>query len=260
MDDMARTLDGPEYPMPPGGRVPDLNLAGVNGWNVASGSSIVQPMPTPAKPLPMEYTLHGSPEMGGIDPDNIIPTLNLAGVEGVPPPDVVARGMDETAVHGPDFGVPDMAVPSLKSFDLTGPGITSLPEWSADPVNPDLSEYRRPYGLDIQGNDVLAVDPQTADLLQYDTANGLSINHSPLMADPLVPDLQNPDLTQAVQMSERPSDLDCSALDVMDGTPGHALVADKDYPAVMMDQAGMNNTRSRRMTLLMDGLHDEERR
>ena len=80
------------------------------------------------------------------------------------------------------------------------------------------------------------------------------------MADPLVPDLQNPDLTQAVQMSERPSDLDCSALDVMDGTPGHALVADKDYPAVMMDQAGMNNTRSRRMTLLMDGLHDEERR
>ncbi|MBV9688138.1 MAG: hypothetical protein JO202_00335 [Ktedonobacteraceae bacterium] len=260
MDEMARRQDGPEYPMPPGGRVPDLNLAGESGWNVASGSSIVQPMPEVAKPLPMEYSLHGSPEMGGVDPDNIIPSLNLAGVEGVPPPEVVARGMGDLAVHGPDFGVPDMRVPALKGFDLTGPGLTYMPEWSADPVNPDLSEYHRPYGLDIQGNDVLTVDPQTADLLSYDTPSGLAVNHSPLLPDPLVPDLQNPDLTQQVHMTSRPGDLDRSALDVMDGTPGHALVADKDYPAVMMDQSGMNNTRSRRMTLLMDGLHAEERR
>jgi hypothetical protein len=198
--------------------------------------------------------------MGGIDPDNIIPSLNLAGVEGVPPPEVMARGMGETAVHGPDFGMPDMTVPKLLGFDLTGPGITSLPEWSADPANPDLSEYSHPYGLDIQDNSVLAVDPQTADLMAYDTPSALSITHSPLLPDPLVPDLQHPDLTQAVHMTSRPGDLDSSALAVMDGTAGHALVADKDYPAVMMDQAGMNNTRSRRMTLLMDGLADEERR
>ena len=106
----------------------------------------------------------------------------------------------------------------------------------------------------------MTVDPQTADLLQYDTPSGLAINHSPLMADPLVPDLQNPDLTQQVHMTERPGDLDCSALGVMDGTATGRVVARKDYPTVMMDQVGMNNTRSRRMTLLMDGLHDEERR
>jgi hypothetical protein len=39
-----------------------------------------------------------------------------------------------------------------------------------------------------------------------------------------------------------------------------AQVADKDYPEVFMDQSGVNNTRSRHMTLLMDGLEDEERR
>lgn len=252
-------LASPDDPLPPGGRVPDLNLAGVDGWNVASGNEILPPMPTPPPSMPMEYPLSGSPDWGGMDPQNIIPDLNLAGVEGIPPPDMVAKPAQDTPVHGPDYGMPDMNVPALKAYDLTGPGITYMPEWTPDPANPDLSDYRHPYGLDIQDNSVLAVDPQTDDLLHYDTPTGLSINTSPLLPDPLVPDLQNPTLDQQVHMSTRPGDLDASALAMMDPATA-AQVADKDYPAVYMDMRGMNNTRSRHMTMMMDGLHDEERR
>lgn len=212
--------------------------------------------------MPMSYPLSGSPDRGGIDPQNVIPSLNLAGVEGVPPADQVARPGQDTPIHAPDFSMPGMTVPALKAYDLTGPGITYMPAFSAEPMNPDLTDYRHPYGLDIEDNSVLAVDPTTGGRDKsgpYDTPTGLTINKSPLDPDPMVPDLQNPDLTQEVHMSTRPGDLDASALSTMDPATA-ATVANKDYPAVYMDMRGMNTTRSRHMTLLMDGLHDEEHR
>ncbi len=249
----------PDYPMPPGGKMPDLNLAGIDGWmpDVASGSSI-EWMPTPPKPPITWPTLSGSPDLGGVDPGNIIPDLNLAGVDGVPAPDVVAMPSTSSQVHLPDYGVPDMMVPGLQAGrDLTGPGIDQLPEWNADPMTPDLSEYRHPHGLDIMQPSVgMSPDP----LVAFDHPYGLDMMLNDVtQPDPMVPDLQHPDLTQEVHMSTRPGDLDTSALNVMDGSQTAQLIKDKDYPEVQMDQRGYNNTRSRHMTMMMDGLRDEEK-
>ncbi len=246
--------------MPPGGTVPDLNLAGTDGWNVASGSSIQPPTPTPEKVIPAIPELSGSPEQGGIDPGNTIPDLNLAGVDGVPTPDVVARPNVPAVGIAPDFGMPDFGVPGLAHGDLTGPGISQHPEYAPDPAVPELSAYSHPHSLDIHtGTDVLVVDPSVNDLLNYDQPNGLMVNRNPLMPDPMVPDLQHPDLTQQVHMFTRPGDLEPSALDVMDSSKTAQLIADKDYPSSQMDQRGYNNTRARHMSLLMDGLRDEEK-
>lgn len=254
------TLQGPGYPMPPGGNVPDLNLAGTDGWNVASGSSIQPPTPTPEKVIPAIPELSGSPAMGGIDPGNTIPDLNLAGVDGVPTPDVVARPNTAAVGIAPDFHVPDFHVPGLAQGDLTGPGIEKRDEYAPDPSLPDLRAFSHPHSLDIHtGPNVLMVDPSVNDLLHYDQPNGLSVNRDPLMPDPMVPDLQHPDLTQQVHMLNRPGDLDPSALAVMDGSKTAQLIAGKDYPEVQMDQRGYNNTRARHMSLLMDGLRDEEK-
>src|SRR5947209_17852267 len=88
--DNVQLKNQPQHPLPPGGRMPTLNLAGADGLNVASGYSI-QSMPDPGKPEPYTPVLHGSPDMGGIDPQAPVPMLNLAGVEGVPPPSQLVR-------------------------------------------------------------------------------------------------------------------------------------------------------------------------
>src|SRR5690348_15174881 len=116
-----RNLSAPQHPLPPGGQMPSLNLAGADDLNVASGSSI-QSMPDPGKPVPYTPVLHGNPDMGGIDPQTPIPVLNLAGVEGVPPPSQLVRP-DPNRVNMPDFGEPDFSRPELQPYDLTEPGI-----------------------------------------------------------------------------------------------------------------------------------------
>src|SRR5713226_10658668 len=79
------TLSPPEpiHPVPQGGNIPQMNLAGVDGFNVASGYAR-QPMPDPGKPAPYDPVLSGSPERAGYDPAN--PALmppNLAGMDGM---------------------------------------------------------------------------------------------------------------------------------------------------------------------------------
>lgn len=248
-------LCGPDYPMPPGGHEPMLNLATLGMPDVASGSSITY-MPAPEKVIPPMPTLSGSPEWGGIDPSNTIPDLNLAGVDGMPTPDIVARPNQDATPILPDYHEPDFGIPVLAQGDLTGPGITKRDEFAADPAVPDLSEYSHPYGLTIMQPTVgMSPDP----LVKFDEPTGLDImGHDLMMVDPMVPDLQNPDLTQQTHMLTRPGDMDKSALDVMD--PGtQAAIADKDYPEVYMDGRTNNSRRTRDMTLLMDGLRDEER-
>lgn len=245
-------MQEPLFPLPPGGHLPDLHLAG-SGLNVASGMS-VQPMPDPGKPDPYTPVLHGSPERGGIDPAAPVPVLNLAGVEGVPTPDELVRPLPET-LNTPDFGFPDFSEPPLQMFDLTEPAINYAygDEFAPDPLIPDLTSYRRPYGLDVRDTSLWAADPPLTDLLAYELPNGITVHHDPTEPDPTLPDLQHPTLTQAVHMQGRPADLADSALDVLHGTASYQQV-DKDYPTSRLDQTGMNTTRARHLSLLDYGL------
>lgn len=264
----------PMYPMPPGARVPELNLAGVDGWDSAAAMGVEQVMPTPELHTVEMPALSGNVadiEQLGVDADDPREDMNLAGVDGFPPPDELASGSgrfdqsrspyilpDEAGYTGPDF-----SQTTLQSGDVsTGTQLNQVPEWQPDPSLPDLVDYDKPYGLNIMKPDIKAVDPVTGDLLEYDTPTGLMINHNPDMADPLVPDLQHPDLMPAAdtpRMMERPGELASDALDVMDNSLTAKLTDDKSYPGVFMDARGYNSHRARHMTQLMDGLRAEEK-
>jgi hypothetical protein len=242
--------------------MPDLNLAGVNGWSVASGRSI-QPMPDPGRPVPYVPELHGSPELGGIDPAQPIPRLNLAGVDGVPAPAQLARPAP-TTLHQPDYGAPDTTQPHLQTANVADDGVSFEPraEFEPDPLLPDLDEYARPYGLDIrnlpgEGSGLFAPDPPLDDLLDYDVPGGAAVCRDPLAPDPLLPDLQALQLPQEVHMSERPGDLAAGALDQMHLSPTYQQLDGVPYSSVFMDQSGMNSARRRHFDLLMGGLDEE---
>lgn len=256
MDDLA----GPAYPLAPGGRVPELNLAGADGFNVASGQSI-QHSPDPVVPAPGPLRLQGSPEMGGIDPQTPIPELNLAGVEGVPSPaQLVQPGA--TSIHEPDFGLPDFVQPQLRPYDLTEPGLTQVqnPLFATDPLLPDLNEYRRPYGLTIHNqsaDETFKPDLPLDDLLHYDVPQGIQVRRDVQDPDPLLPDLQQPQLTQAVHMQQRPADLDANALQQLHMNPAYQALGDVPYEQVFMDQAGMNSSSRRHYDLLLSQYREE---
>lgn len=261
IDRQGRNLPAPQYPLPPGGQLPALNLTGVDGFNVASGSS-VQSMPDPGKPVPYIPVLHGSPTMGGIDPQTPIPTLNLAGVEGVPSPSQLVEP-SPNQVNAPDFGKPDFSQPGLQSYDLTAPGINYSPSsaFAPDPMLPDLTEYRHPYGLDVynQGStDLFMPDPLMGALLADNLPKGLTVVHNPQEPDALMPDLQHPQLTQDVHMTERPGDLASSALEQMHQSPIYQQFGTVPYNQVFMDQSGANSSQRRHYDLLMHGLDTVE--
>jgi hypothetical protein len=174
----------------------------------------------------------------GIDPDLPFYDLNLAGAQGIPAVSNVAHAAMPPPSNAPTFTRPDTDVPNLAPYDLTEPGIDLHSTLPADPLLPDLSEYAHPYGLDF------LQDPS----LQQDLAQ----------TDPLLPDLQHPDLTQQTHMPERPGDLAADALDAMHLDLTYQELDDKTYPAVFMDASGTNTTRSRHMDLLMHGLDEEE--
>jgi hypothetical protein len=210
--------------------------------------------------LPVPYTpvLHGSPDMGGIDPQTPIPTLNLAGVEGVPSPSQLVRPAPNQ-VNMPDFGEPDFSQPELEPYDVTGPGINFADgsEFAPDPMLPDMTEYRHPYGLDIH-DDLFTPDLPTSVQFDYDQPSGLTVLHDPQDSDPLLPDLQQPQLTQEVHMIDRPGDLDPSALEQMHQSPAYQEFGTVPYNQVFMDQSGVNSTRRRHYDLLMRGLDTVE--
>jgi hypothetical protein len=220
----------------------------------------IQNMPDPSKPAPYTPVLHGSPDMCGVDPQAPIPVLNLAGIEGVPPPSQLVRPAPNQ-VNKPDFGEPDFSQPAIQSYDLTEPGINYAhgSEFAPDPALPDLDEYRHPYGLDIcnQSADLFAPDPLTGDLLDYDLPNGVRVQRDPRESDPLLPDLQHPQLTQDVHMADRPGDLDPSALQQMHQSLDYQQLGSAPYNQVFMDQSGVNSTRRRHYDLLMHGLDEE---
>lgn len=253
-------LAPPEHPLPPGGFVPDLHLAG--GFDVVSGLSI-QSMPDPGKPTPPEYVLHGSPELGGVDPANPAPAApNLAGVEGVPlsPVKPSVSPVITSDATSPDFA--SLHVP-LQPYDLdAGMNYAYGAEFAADPLLPDLTEYRQPYGLDVHnlegpGHPLFRPDPLLGDLLAYEVPAGATVVRDPLMPDPTVPDLQHPTLEPEVHMSMRPGDLAEEALQTMHLQPTYAQLDGVPYSQSFMDQSGTNTARRRHLDLLQSGLDAE---
>lgn len=112
-------------------------------------------------------------------------------------------------------------------------------------------------------NDLLQPDFKEPDFSKPTLKKGYlaaaDVNFVPEFApDPTQPDLQHPDLKQQSTMApdERPGDLDPMALDVMHASAQYRQIRDKQYPAVQMDQSGMNNHRSRNFTNLMKGLEE----
>lgn len=209
---------------------------------------------------------HGSSadlSMLGISPAVPFHDLNLAGAQGVPPVEQVARTTSAAPINPPTFSAPDMHVPTLAAHDLAEPGIDLHPPFVANPLMPDLTEYDHPIGLDVYPDPHTLsaarqqVDPLLADLLEYPQPAGMVITRDLATPDPLVPDLQHPDLTPQVRMLERPGDLDASALEVLHASATYQELEQKIYPGVFMDQSGVNSTRSRHMDLLMRGLDME---
>lgn len=250
----------PVHPVPQGGNIPQMNLAGVDGFNVASGYAR-QPMPDPGKPAPAEYTLSGSPECAGYEPSNPASCApNLAGIEGMP----TASYMDDnwTRNVGGDYGMSAGVDCTMKPYDLTEPGINYAygGEFEPDPLLPDLEEYNRPMGLTLHNpigqGDLFKPDPVLADLTAYEVPGGVDVIAShPLDPDPSVPDLQQPQLTQDVHMSTRPGDLDESAVPIMHVDPTHLMDNGAKYGTVFQDPSGMNNSRRRKSVLRDSGLH-----
>jgi hypothetical protein len=196
--------------------------------------------------------------------------LNLAGGAGVPTPDQLVQRSHWNVPLPPDYGLPDFSTPTLKGNDLADAGLNLIPEFEPDPSIPDLRAIPQPFAVDMP--DGMQSPPMIAQDIPGDEEiarslypglgfPGLTINRDVREPDPSIPDLQHPDLRPQVSMApdERPGELDPSALDVMHASIQYEQVRDKQYPAVQMDQHGMNNHRSRDFTMLMKGLDNEER-
>ena len=185
--------------------------------------------------------------------------LNLAGAQGVPTPDEIARPSSPPATNAPTFSLPDMTVPPLSTRDLTEPAVDHMPALTLDPTLPTLLPDDRPDGLDIySGMSTVITMPDP--IMSFDIPqNGQREIHTLLQPDPLLPDLQHPDLELPVHMQDRPGELDASALHVLHLDATYQQLADKSYPDVFMDQKEANTTRVRRQSLLIQGLTDEER-
>jgi hypothetical protein len=247
-----------QHPTPPGGALPQLNLAGIDGIKVASGQAF-QSMPDPGKPAPPEYELTSPPEsiyMMGYEPSN--PATPAPGLAGV---DDGYQSLTDGETIQPNYGVPDFGSlnVALQPYNLVAPGIhmDARAEFEDDPALPDTEDYNQPCGLDIHDDDSPAAwlrpDPLLGDLTAYDIPGGIDVIRSPLEPDPMMPDLQEPQLTQDREMQDRPGELDPSALDEMRQDPTYDQVKDVGYDVSYMTQPGSTH-RSRKMDLLMHGL------
>jgi hypothetical protein len=205
----------------------------------------------------------------GLDPAQPYNDLNLAGSQGVPSPRQLAQpSRPQSAVNDPTFSKPNFSVPSLERADLSEPGVTLHVPFTPDPLLLTSDEYTQPSVLDIvTGQDSRQVLAPASDEdaapseLEMPPGFGFSmLNVNPGVAtpDPLVPDMQQPTLAPQVTMQERPADMDASTLSDLDDELLSELLTGKGYPGVQMDQRGNNAARARHLTLLTDGLLDEE--
>ncbi|HEY4384745.1 MAG TPA: hypothetical protein VGN34_09760 [Ktedonobacteraceae bacterium] len=206
--------------------------------------------------------LGGSPDLPPGD-------LNLAGSHGVPDPGDLFPDRSNS-VHQAAYGRPDLHMPELSSEDLARAPLTVVAEFAPDPLLPDLLAGPLPFALDLHRDPLHGDALLTAGMpaegefpLQGWPGLGfeqLQVTRDILAPDPLLPDLQQPEIGQQVTMpaEERPGNLAPDALDIMHQSLRYQQIASKDYPEVFMDQRGTNDRRSREFTLLMKGLDAEE--
>ena len=120
------SINPPDYPSASGLTMPNLNLA--NPTNSVASTYSINVIPDPVKPPFMLPTLNGTPddiERMGVDGamGTLQYELNLAGVQGVPPPEKLAEPIPAQGSNDPTFIAPDFSIPGLKPYDLVGPGI-----------------------------------------------------------------------------------------------------------------------------------------
>jgi hypothetical protein len=260
-DDLSPLMP-PAYPAISGTRQPDLNLAGISTPSTdLSGGNFTDATPPQRTAVPPFSTDDPQRDLHllGIDPETPYFELNLAGdALPVPRPANLARApVPEfpAGANAPTFRTQDYAVPLLRSYDLTGPGIDAIAPLQPDPQVGDLLRYVQPLGLSIYPSGDASSELMLPDLDDYDRPAGL-VMPGALAADP--PDLQSPMLTQQVTMPDRPADLASDALDIMRDSATYRQLGDTPYREVFMDTSGMNTSRRRHLDLLMRGLDEEE--
>ena len=266
-DNASPMLAPPAYPSVAGQAIPDLNLAGVSTpMTSLEGGNMTDSTPPQNTAVPPLSTsdVDGDLNQLGIDPAVNYFELNLAGnVLPVADPSKLAMPGSPAKEQGnaPTFSGPFPAVPSLRPFDLTAPGIDAIAPFEPDPATGDLLQFDRPRGLFMLAASELpmAADPMAPDLALYDRPDGLEVP-GPLMVDPALPDLQHPDLEQQVEMPDRPADLAPEALVMMRDLPAYEQLPDMHSKALWMAQQGNNAAHERRLGMLMLGLNSEEGR
>jgi hypothetical protein len=268
-DNAIPMLTPPAYPSIAGQLMPDLNLAGVSTpqTSLAGGNftDSTPPQNTAVPPLSTD-DVNGDINQLGIDPAVNYFELNLAG-NALPVPDPAKLAMPVSSSPGqeqanaPTFSGPFPGVPSIRAFDLTGPGIDLIAPFDADPATGDLLQFDRPHGLFLLAASEmpLMVDPLAPDLSLYDRPAGLDMP-GPLMVDPALPNLQDPTLEQPVEMPGRPADLAQAALAMMRELPAYEQLPADHSKALWMAQQGNNSAHERRLGMLMLGLDQEEGR
>jgi hypothetical protein len=245
--------------------MPDLNLAGVStpATSLAGGNftDSTPPQNTAVPPL-STHDVDGDINQLGIDPAVNYFELNLAG-NALPIPNPAKLAMptppSQELTNAPTFSGPFASVPSIRTFDLTTPGIDAIAPFDADPATGDLLQFDRPRGLSVLAASEmpLMADPMVPDLGQYDRPAGLDMP-GPLMIDPAQPDLQYPTLEQPVAMSGRPADLAPEALAMMRDLPAYEQLPATHSRALWMARQGNNSARERHLGMLMLGLDQEE--
>jgi hypothetical protein len=248
-----------QEPIPPGGALPQLDLARANGIDVASGQAF-QTQPEPVKP-PIEWpSLNGSPECGGYDAANHSPAA----------PDLACSSnrVDYTPSSGPiapDHIIPDFGSLSLsvKPYNIDA-GMDFNPgggEFSPDPDNPDLTDYNKPMGLDFYPEsyaNIFAPDPGLdGDATNPDVPGGIHVVDHPAEPDPPLPDLQNPQLEPQIRMApeDRPGDIATGAMDILHNSPDYGATKGVAYDLSYMTQPG-SSRRSRHMDNMLHGLDE----
>lgn len=248
----------PEYPSVFGQVMPDLGLA---TYGIADSRTALYPNsdstgPVDCAPPPLQSS--DISDMG-IDPGVPYFDLQLANQHPVMTPAELSAPQGIGSVNAPTWRTPDMSVPALRVADLQAPEIEQRPALTPDPTLPDLLAFTRPGGLapGAASSNPLAADPMAPATDAYDRPAGLEMP-GPLAPDPTLPDLQDPELEQAMHMPDRPGDLASDALGEMRDDPTYQALPTRNLRELWMQQRGFTK-RGRHMGMLTAGLDGEER-
>lgn len=176
----------------------------------------------------------------------------------------------------PDYAAPDFSIPPLTPGDLGAPNLAFMPEFTPDPMLPDLDAYAMPASVDVMNQQGIMPEPDyvghVPDQAEIDAGldmqpglgfTQLNATHNATDDDPSVPDLQDPQLTPEPadtyppiidSEEQRPGQMASDAEAMLDESPDAAAVADKPYDTVYMDASGNNSRRTRHMDMLVQGL------